>query len=155
MKVDKLEQNAKNNIVLKYTNEQEVEYTDRGMEETEINYIVRKEIKEEVNQAMEAPVEPVSTTDPIIVTKNISAGNNKDIYEAQVQKYTITVKNNTASDMQNIVVEDDIPEEMVYVNATYSDGFYNNYSEDESMKVYSKTIDRIKSRRRNRIILLC
>lgn len=106
VKVDKLEQNAKNNIVLKYTNEQEVEYTDRGMEETEINYIVRKEIKEEVNQAMEAPVEPVSTTDPIIVTKNISAGNNKDIYEAQVQKYTITVKNNTASDMQNIVVED-------------------------------------------------
>lgn len=145
VKVDKLEQNAKNNIVLKYTNEQEVEYTDRGMEETEINYIVRKEIKEEVNQAMEAPVEPVSTTDPIIVTKNISAGNNKDIYEAQVQKYTITVKNNTASDMQNIVVEDDIPEEMVYVNATYSDGFYNNYSEDESMKVYSKTIDVLKA----------
>ena len=145
VKVDKLEQNAKNNIVLKYTNEQEVEYTDKGMEETEINYIVRKEIKEEVNQAMEAPVEPVSTTDPIIVTKNISAGNNKDIYEAQVQKYTITVKNNTASDMQNIVVEDDIPEEMVYVNATYSDGFYNNYSEDESMKVYNKTIDELKA----------
>lgn len=145
VKVDKLEQNAKNNIVLKYTNEQEVEYTDKGMEETEINYIVRKEIKEEVNQAMEAPVEPVSTTDPIIVTKNISAGNNKDIYEAQVQKYTITVKNNTASDMQNIVVEDDIPEEMVYVNATYSDGFYNNYSEDESMKVYNKTIDVLKA----------
>ena len=145
VKVDKLEQNAKNNIVLKYTNEQEVEYTDKGMEETEINYIVRKEIKEEVNQAMEAPVEPVSTTDPIIVTKNISAGNNKDIYEAQVQKYTITVKNNTASDMQNIVVEDDIPEEMIYVNATYSDGFYNNYSEDESMKVYNKTIDVLKA----------
>ena len=145
VKVDKLEQNAKNNIVLKYTNEQEVEYTDKGMEETEINYIVRKEIKEEVNQVMEAPVEPVSTTDPIIVKKNISAGNNKDIYEAQVQKYTITVKNNTASDMQNIVVEDDIPEEMIYVNATYSDGFYNNYSEDESMKVYNKTIDVLKA----------
>ena len=145
VKVDKLEQNAKNNIVLKYTNEQEVEYTDRGMEETEINYIVRKEIKKEVNQAMEAPVEPVSTTDSIIVTKNISAGNNEDIYEAQVQKYTITVKNNTASDMQNIVVEDDIPEEMIYVNATYSDGFYNNYSEDESMKVYNKTIDVLKA----------
>lgn len=145
VKVDKLEQNAKNNIVLKYTNEQEVEYTDRGMEETEINYIVRKEIKEEVNQAMEAPVEPVSTTDPIIVTKNISAGNNKDIYEAQVQKYTITVKNNTASDMQNIVVEDDIPEEMVYVNAITDKGFYNKYEDDEKTKKYTTTIESLKA----------
>ena len=104
--VDNMEQNASSNIVMKYSNEQNVQYDNNGISETTLNYIVKEENKEEqqVGATPTAEVEPQATDEPITVTKSISSGNGADIYETQVQKYTITVKNNTDQAISNIKV---------------------------------------------------
>ena len=81
----------------------------------------------------------------IIVTKDISAGNKKDIYEKQVQKITLTVKNNTNSEISNINIQDEIPIEFTYVNTIEDQGYVNNYIDNEQITCYEKKIDKLKS----------
>ena len=141
--VGDMEQNASSNIVMRYSNEQNVQYDNNGMSETTLNYIVKEENKEEqlVGATPIEEPEPQATDDPITVTKRVSSGNNTDIYERQLQKYIITVKNNTDEAISNITVEDDIPSEMFYVESTEESGFNHIYETNESVTTYIKNID--------------
>ena len=151
--VDNMEQNASSNIVMKYSNEQNVQYDNNGMSETTLNYIVKEENKEEqaVGAVSTEEVEPQATDDPITVTKSISSGNGADIYETQVQKYTITVKNNTDETISNITIEDDIPAEMVYAESVTNFGFKNNYTANENVTKYIKIIETLEARKEMQI----
>ena len=151
--VDNMEQNASSNIVMKYSNEQNVQYDNNGMSETTLNYIVKEENKEEqqVGATPTEETEPQATDDPIIVTKSISSGNGADIYETQVQKYTITVKNNTDETISNITIEDDIPAEMVYAESVTNFGFKNNYTANENVTKYIKIIETLEARKEMQI----
>ena len=145
--VDNMEQNASSNIVMKYSNEQNVQYDNNGISETTLNYIVKEENKEEqqVGATPTEETEPQATDDPITVTKRVSSGNGADIYETQVQKYTITVKNNTDQAISNIKVEDDIPAELVYADATCDFGFQNGYEANENITKFSTTLETLEA----------
>lgn len=145
--VDNMEQNASSNIVMKYSNEQNVQYDNNGISETTLNYIVKEENKEEqqVGATPTAEVEPQATDEPITVTKSISSGNGADIYETQVQKYTITVKNNTDQAISNIRVEDDIPAELVYAESVQEGGYSHDYKEKEGVEKYTGTIETLEA----------
>ena len=82
----------------------------------------------------------------ISVTKDISAGNGKDIYERQVQKITLTVTNNTNNEIANINLQDEIPNEFIYANAVCNMGFRNGYIEDETITVYEKNIEKLQAK---------
>lgn len=145
--VDNMEQNASSNIVMKYSNEQNVQYDNNGISETTLNYIVKEENKEEqqVGATPTAEVEPQATDEPITVTKSISSGNGADIYETQVQKYTITVKNNTDQAISNIRVEDDIPAELVYAESVQEGGYSHDYKGKEGVEKYTGTIETLEA----------
>lgn len=145
--VDNMEQNASSNIVMRYSNEQNVQYDNNGISETTLNYIVKEENKEEqqVGATPTEETEPQATDDPITVTKRVSSGNGADIYETQVQKYTITVKNNTDQAISNIKVEDDIPAELVYADATCDFGFHNGYEANEDITKFSTTLETLEA----------
>ncbi len=145
--VDNMKQNASSNIVMRYANQQNVQYDNNGISEIAVNYIVKEESKEgePVGATPTAEVEPQATDDPITVTKSISSGTNTDIYETQVQKYTITVKNNTDQAISNITVEDEIPEELVYVDATNDLGFLNDYKPNENITKFSTTLEQLEA----------
>lgn len=82
----------------------------------------------------------------ISVTKDISAGNGKDIYERQVQKITLTVTNNTNNEIANINLQDEIPNEFIYANAICDVGLENGYIEDEKITVYEKNIEKLQAK---------
>ena len=151
--VGDMEQNASSNIVMRYSNEQNVQYDNNGISETTLNYIVKEENKEEqaVGAVPTEEVEPQATDDPITVTKSISSGNGADIYETQVQKYTITVKNNTDETISNITIEDDIPAELVYAESVTNFGFKNNYTANENVTKYIKIIETVEARKEMQI----
>lgn len=145
--VGDMEQNASSNIVMRYSNEQNVQYDNNGISETVLNYIVKEEAKQEqtVGAVPTEEVEPQATNDPITVTKSISSGNNTDIYETQVQKYTITVKNNTDQAISNITVEDDIPAELVYAESQNEGGWIHEYAEKTDVTKFTKTIETLEA----------
>ena len=141
--VGDMEQNASSNIVMRYSNEQNVQYDNNGISETTLNYIVKEENKEEqaVGAVPTEEVEPQATDDPITVTKRVSSGNGEDIYERQLQKYIITVKNNTNETITDMILEDDIPDELVYAESKDENGFNHIYETNESVKMYVKNIE--------------
>ena len=155
--VGNLEQNAMNNIIMKYNNEQNVQYDNNGIVETTLNYIVKEEQKDKTSQEQAIAtsptdeIQPQAVDDPITITKSISSGNGADIYEAQVQKYTITVKNNTNNAISNIKIEDDIPAELAYAETVTDYGFNNNYTANEDITKYIKTIELLEAGKETQI----
>ncbi len=137
--VDQLEQNEKDEIQIKYTSQQDgIQYENDGICKAEVNYIVTEESKIQMkNEQIMKANEAEQSGAPITVTKTISAGNDKDIYEGQVQKYTIKIKNNTNQEIRGITVTDQIPEELTYVAAIIDKGFYNEYKEDMAITKYA------------------
>lgn len=146
LEVEEFEENRNNKLILKTINDQDVNYYKDGTTEKEVNYIIPEELKQKLQkqkeeQFQEQPQEQAilrqmqdlgntpETTDPITLTKSISAGDGNDIYERQVQKYIIKVKNNTNQDITNIKVTDTIPEELIYVTPIVRRIFENRYSE--------------------------
>ena len=136
--VDAMEKNEKQEVQVKYTNNQDnVQYENDGICKEEINYIVTEETKlqmknDEIMKANEAE----QAGAPITVTKTIAVGDGNDIYEGQVQKYTIKIKNNTNQEINGITVRDEIPEELVYVDAIFRNGFENEYKNNETKTSY-------------------
>lgn len=132
-----LEENKSNYITFQYTNEQAVQYDEESSREIGINYIVMKEtgvayqsrLIDEQNKASQQ-------NQSIIVTKSISAGNDEDIYEGQIQKYTIKVKNNTNQTINNVIVKDEIPSELIYTNYISRQTYSNHYEDDENVKEF-------------------
>ena len=143
--VESFEESKNNKFILRYSNDKDVVYYNNGISEKEINYIVPEEVKQKLEEQkqnkdlntknIQMLGEPQASTDPITLTKSISAGDGNDIYERQVQKYTIKVKNNTNQDISNISVKDTIPEELIYVTPLVRDGNRNEYSETGYLQV--------------------
>lgn len=139
--VDNLEESESQQIRVTYKNDQEVEYYNEGKSELGVNYIVTEETKQNnYEQAVKQANEVATESDPITLTKTLTAGNGKDIYEGQVQKYVIKIKNNTNQELSNINVTDEIPSELVYVNAICREGYQNRYEEDANIKKFEYQI---------------
>lgn len=133
-----LEENSSNHITFRYTNEQEVQYDEESTKEIEIKYAVMQETGVVYqNRLTTEPNEIEEINQPIIVTKSISAGDDEDIYEGQIQKYTITVKNNTNQPINNVIVKDEIPNELIYADYISRQTYTNYYKEDESIKEFA------------------
>lgn len=136
--VNALEQNEKQEIQVKYTNNQDnVQYENEGICKAEVNYIVTEETKlqNKYNETMKTN-ETQQAEEPITVTKTIAVGEGNNIYEGQVQKYTIKIKNNTNQEINGITVKDEIPEELTYVIAHTRNGFMNQYKDVKDQKTF-------------------
>lgn len=136
--VNAIEQNEKQEIQVKYTNNQDnVQYENEGICKAEVNYIVTEETKlqNKYNETMKTN-ETQQAEAPITVTKTIAVGEGNNIYEGQVQKYTIKIKNNTNQEINGITVKDEIPEELTYVIAHTRNGFMNQYKDVKDQKTF-------------------
>lgn len=133
-----LEGDSSNHIIIRYTNEQEVQYDEESTKEIGINYVVMQETGVVYqNRLVTQQNETEQVNQPIIVTKSISAGNDKDIYQGQIQKYTIKVKNNTNQAINNIIIKDEIPNDLIYVDYISRQTYMNYYKEDENIKEFA------------------
>ncbi len=132
--VENLEENENHRIQVTCTNDKEVEYYNEGKNELEVNYVVTEEMKQQnYETAVKQSNEIATANEPITVTKMVSAGDGQDIYQGQVQKYTIKIKNNTNQTYQNITVKDEIPNELVYTKAVCDEGLRNGYRDDDKI----------------------
>lgn len=148
LEVEDITENKEDAIQVKYTNKEATQYDKEGVSELAINYLAEPTKKAEVQEEEES-AEPEAQSEPeeqITITKNISAGEGNDIYEKQVQKYTITIKNNTDHDISNVLIEDEIPKEVTYATLIYREGFGNRYQEEEGTTQYSETIETLKAK---------
>lgn len=132
--VENLEENENHQIQVTCTNDQEVEYYNEGKNELEVNYVVTEEMKQQnYEAAMKQSNEIATANEPITVTKTVSAGDGQDIYQGQVQKYTIKIKNNTDQTYRDITIKDEIPSELVYTKAVCDEGLRNGYRDDDKI----------------------
>lgn len=128
------EQDEEHPIKIKYTNDKDVQYDEDGIEEIGIKYVATKQAKQQVREdRMAKEGKEVAL---LSVIKSIEAGENKEIYRGQIQKYTIKIKNNTDQPMHNLRIKDEIPNELVYCKQPGNNGFLNNYEEDKTITEY-------------------
>lgn len=141
--VDSVEQDEEHQVKVKYTNDKEVQYYNEGMEAIGVNYVATEQAKEQIKERL---AEESQATNSVMIYKSIEAGDNKDIYIGQIQRYTIKVRNNTDQPIHNVRIKDEIPNELVYCKQPTNRGFDNNYEEDESMTQYlSEEIETLNS----------
>ena len=140
--VNPLEESKSENIILKYSNENATQYSDEGIITTPIDYHLKAKEKQVISTT-QIVQEQVTANQPVIVQKSTTVidNDNNYIYEGQVQKYVITVKNNTNNAIDNLTITDDIPEQMIYCEAIKSEGYNNYFEEDETIDKYTKEID--------------
>ena len=134
----KILENKTQNIKCTYSNEMTGTTESTEKEVTLLNKIVNNDMN-----LYQATTEDKTPT--ITVTKDISAGNKKEIYERQVQKITLTVKNNTNTDIANINLQDEIPTEFIYASVVGDQGNLNDYVEDEKITIYQNKIEKLKA----------
>ena len=132
--------NTTQNMKYTYSNEMTGTIENKENEVTLLNKIVND--YSNLNQS-DSDNEKIEIKE-ITVTKDIAAGNKKDIYEKQVQKITLTVKNNTNSEVSNINLQDEIPAEFIYVSTIEDQGYVNNYIDNEQVTCFEKKIDNLK-----------
>ena len=121
-----------------YTNEM-----NSSTEVTEKKVTLLNKIANNYSKLLKASSTTQETTKAITITKDISAGDTKDIYERQIQKITLKVQNNTGSEILNVTLQDEIPNEFIYANTVNDQGISNGYVEDESITNYEKKIEKL------------
>mgnify|MGYP004623896029 CR=1 FL=1 len=135
-------ENKTQTIKYTYSNEMTSSTESKEKQVTLLNKIVN----DYSNQYQAISAENKEETESIIsITKEISAGNKKDIYEKQVQKITLSVKNNTNTEIANINIQDEIPTEFTYESIVGDQGHYNGYIDDEKITSYEKKIEKLKA----------
>lgn len=87
-----------------------------------------------------------NNTGKILITKDISAGNGKNIYERQVQKITLKITNNTNNEIANVNLQDEIPNEFIYTKTVCDMGLENGYIEDEKVTKYEEKIEKLQAK---------
>ena len=135
--IKKLE-NKTQNIKFTYSNDMTSTIESKETEITLLNKIVN-------NYAIlsQENVNDEKTTD-ISVTKEISDGNKKEIYEGQVQKITLTIQNNTNKEIANINIQDEIPNEFIYMDTINNEGYHNGFI-DGNLNTYEKKIEKLQA----------
>lgn len=127
------------NIVMTYQNENGEYYYNNAVEQLYVSYVTP--VIEGVNTI--SALAELSDDDVLQVTKEISAGDKNDIYEREVQKYTLTIKNLTNGTLQGITVNDYIPSEMIYVTEVIDKGYKNTWQEDEEVEAFTTQIENL------------
>ena len=128
-----------------YSNEITTSIGSKEKEVTLLNKIVNDySVLSQTNQEEgNSGTEEGQETKKISITKDISAGNKNDVYERQVQKITLQVKNNTGEEISNIDIQDEIPNEYIYTNVIGKQGLFNGYVENENTTIYEKKIEKL------------
>ena len=127
-------------ILMKYRNQLNENQYKTESAETNIKYLLSLDNTDILMATVNNTEENISN---IEINKEISNGDGQDIYQRQVQKFTLTIKNNTTEEIQNIIIKDPIPEGMVYATETGSEALENTWIEHADIKEYTYTIDKL------------
>ena len=114
-----------------------------------IRYLNKGEVEglygiEETNVSGEKITQEASS-EPITLSKTNSSDIEGSIYEGQIQKFTIKVKNNTNEEIKNVSVKDTIPAELVYATEILDKGLDNGWVEEEGTTQFENTIESLKA----------